>query len=59
MYLIHNFVKVEAFLLHAAHKYANAPGKNHSEKDLVTTTMEITVSAWNREKVKGTSMLRK
>lgn len=29
--------------------------KNHSEMDLVATTMEIIVTAWNRGKVKGTS----
>lgn len=27
----------------------NAGGKKHSEKDLVAMTMEIIVTAWNRE----------
>lgn len=60
VYLIHNFVKIEAFLSYAAHKYANAGGgQNHAEMDLVTVTTAITVPAWNREKVKGTSRGRK
>lgn len=46
---IHNFVKAEGFLSHAAHLRMQK-GKNNYEKDLVTMTMKIMVPERNKEK---------